>query len=65
MNGVGGAVVETGDWDLWCPSQLQEQSLCSLELAEVGAEVGVVLPDEDGLSIGRGLAMVMDLRKSV
>ncbi len=45
-------------------SQLQEQSLCSLEPVE-GAEVGVVLPD-DGLSPVRGgLAMVIVLRKSV
>jgi len=42
-------------------SQLQEQSLCSLEPVE-GAEVGVVLPDDD-LSPGTGLVIV--LRKSV
>lgn len=45
--------------DLWV-SQLQEQSLFSLELVE-GTEVGVVLPDD--FSPGTGLAIV--LRKSV
>lgn len=55
--------METGDCDLWCPSQLHEQSLWSLEPVD-GADVGVVRP-EDGLSCGRGLAMLMDLRKSV
>jgi len=53
---VGGAI-EVGD--LWV-SQLQEQSLCSLEPVE-GAEVGVVLPDD--LSPATGLAIVF--RKSV
>lgn len=51
-------MVEVGD--LWL-SQWQEQSLCSLELVD-GAEVGVVLPDDD-LSPATGLAI--DLRKSV
>jgi hypothetical protein len=46
-------------------SQLQEQSLCSLvpvEGAEEGADVGVVRPDDEGLSAVIGL---IDLRKSV
>lgn len=43
-------------------SQLQEQSLCSLEPVD-GAEVGVVLPDD--LFSGFGLAMAIVLRKSV
>lgn len=46
--------------DLWL-SQLQEQSLCSLDPLE-GAEVGVVLPDD--LS-PPATGLVMDLRKSV
>jgi len=50
--------------DLWV-SQLQEQSLCSLvpvEGAEEGADVGVVPPDDEALSVVIGL---IDLRKSV
>lgn len=59
-----GSTVEVGDL---CVSQLHEQSLCSVDAADDGMEVGEEPPDveTEALSTGRGLAMLMLLRKSV
>jgi len=58
-----GSTVDVGDL---CVSQLQE-SLCSVDAAEEGADVGEDPPDVEMevLSAGRGLAILMLLRKSV